>query len=141
MQSCMHQRHASKTCNAFCLIQVQVITLSLFSVTRDNNKKPAPRYNLQKQRIHQWVNKTPSGGKRLHQMLFMWDLLYLCTPLFIYSFIYILIYFTYYTAKVLFVCLESTHVTIIRKIDKAMIFFSLYIHILWKIDWLCYKNK
>lgn len=47
-----------------------------------------------------------------------------------YSFIHILFHLYTYLfhilhAKVLFVCLESTHVTIIRKIDKAMIFFFI----------------
>lgn len=134
MQSCMHQRHASKTCNAFCLIQVQVITLSLFpSPGIITGNQPRGTTCRNKGYISGWT-KLPVAGKRLHQMLFMWDLLYLCTLLFIYSFIYILIYLTYNTAKVFFVCLESTNVTIIRKIDKAIIFIIRYAYFLK--DWL-----
>lgn len=130
MQSCIHQRHASKTCNAFCLIQVQVITLSLFSVTRDNNRKPAPEVQPAEtkdtsvgEQNSQWRETPSSTVVHVRSAVFMYSFIHIL-------FIYILIYLTYNTAKVLFVCLESTHVTIIRKIDKAIIFIIRYAYFL-----------
>lgn len=140
MQSCMHQRHASKTWYAFCLIQVQVITLSLFSVPRDNNRKPAPRYNLQKQRYISGWTKLPVAGNTFIKCCSceIW-----CIYVLFYSYTLSSIYLFIWHITPLKFCLFVWNLPTLPLSVKLIkqLFLSLDMHIFWKIDWLCYKNK